>query len=98
MDSTFQILFDAIVGIAAFLAIWVMNALKDSIKVLHESDVELSKKLQNIEVLVAGNYTTRPELQIFADAVFKKLEQMHEKLDLKADKSSCGHIHDRRAG
>lgn len=46
----------------------------------------LTDKVQAIEVLVAGNYVHKNDLQNVTEALFKKLDMIFDKLDRKADK------------
>jgi hypothetical protein len=43
-------------------------------------------KVQGIELLVAGNYVQKTDLEKITNALFKKLDIISEKLDKKADK------------
>jgi hypothetical protein len=43
-------------------------------------------KVQGIELLVAGNYVQKTDLEKITNALFKKLDVISEKLDRKADK------------
>jgi hypothetical protein len=82
----FQVGFNIAVGLVAFLGGWVMNNLRDSLKSLHKADAELTSKVQSIEVLVAGTYVKRDELDRLGQAIFAKLDRIEGKLDGKADK------------
>jgi hypothetical protein len=82
----FQIGFDLAIGLVAFLGGWVMNNLRDSLKSLQKADNELTNKVQAIEVLVAGTYVKRDELDKLGQAIFAKLDRIEGKLDGKADK------------
>ena len=82
----FQVGFNIAVGLVAFLGGWVMNNLRDSLKSLHKADAELTSKVQSIEVLVAGTYVKRDELDRLGQAIFAKLDRIESKLDGKADK------------
>jgi len=73
----------ALVGV---LGGWILNSLRDSIKTLHEQDGQLADKVQEIEVLVAGAYVKRDEMEKLSDAIFKKLDRIEHKLDSKADR------------
>ena len=42
--------------------------------------------MASIEVLVAGHYVTRPDMDKLGDAIFKKLDRIEGKLDGKVDK------------
>ena len=84
MDT--QTAFNIVLSLVAFLGGWVLNSLRDSISSLHKSDTELATKVQSIEVLVAGQYVTRTELEKLGQALFMKLDKIESKLDGKADK------------
>ena len=84
MDS--QTAFNIVLSLVAFLGGWVLNSLRDSIKALHASDAEIVNKVQHIEVLVAGSYVKRDDLDKLTLALFAKLDKIELKLDGKADK------------
>ena len=63
-----------------------MNRVWESLKDLQSADKMLSEKVAAIEVLVAGAYVTREELQKTVSAVFTKLDRIEDKLDHKVDK------------
>lgn len=65
---------------------WILNNLKSSIETLQKADSALSDKLQHIEVLVAGTYVKREDLEKLSYALFNKLDKMEIKLD-KLDES-----------
>jgi hypothetical protein len=81
-----QTLFNVLVGLVAFFGGWVLNSLRDSIKALHSSDELLSTKVQSIEVLVAGSYVKRDDMDKLTAALFAKLDKIELKIDGKADK------------
>ena len=84
MDT--QTAFNIVLSLVAFLGGWVLNSLRDSIRALHESNTELTSKVQHIEVLVAGSYVKRDDLDKLTTALFNKLDKIEAKLDGKADK------------
>lgn len=81
-----QTLFNLLVGLVAFFGGWVLNSLRDSIKALHTSDENLTTKVQAVELLVAGSYVKRDDLDKLSAALFQKLDKIESKLDGKADK------------
>lgn len=81
-----QTSFNVAVGLIAFLGGWVLNSLRDSIKSLTASDSDLATKVQSIELLVAGSYVKRDDLDKLTVALFAKLDKIESKLDGKADK------------
>ena len=84
MDT--QSLINILFGLVAFFGgVWI-RGIADSLKELKHADVELSEKVQAIEVLVAGEYIKREDFEKFATAMFTKLDKIEEKIDRKADK------------
>ena len=84
MDS--QFILNVLYGLISFLAGWIINVLWAALKDLQQADKELSDKVEQIEVLVAGDYIRKSDFERFSDAVFKKLDRIDEKLDKKEDK------------
>lgn len=68
-----------------------MHALWNAIKDLQKNDKDLVDKVSEIEVLVAGQYIKRDEvdrrIEDLTKALFTKLDRIEEKLDKKADKN-----------
>ena len=81
-----QTSFNIAVGLIAFLGGWVLNSLRENIQSLQKSDSELATKVQGIELLVAGSYVKRDDLDKLTVALFAKLDKIEAKLDGKADK------------
>ena len=70
-------------GLIGFL----LNAVWQAVKDLQTADKELTKKVSEIEVLVAGAYVKKDEFSTSVAALFAKLDRIEDKLDGKADKS-----------
>lgn len=66
---------------------FMLRVLWQSVKDLRTEDRLLADKVNNIEVLVAGQYIKRDEFQQFSEAIFKKLDKIEDKLDGKEDKT-----------
>jgi len=81
-----QTSFNLAVAIGGFLGGWVLNSLRDNIASLQKSDKELADKVQGIEILVAGSYVKRDDMDKLTAALFAKLDKIEAKLDGKADK------------
>jgi hypothetical protein len=81
-----QDLYNIALGLAAFLGGWWMKVMWESLKDLQKTDKELAEKVGSIEVLVAGTYIKRDDFDKVADAIFRKLDKIEDKLDGKADK------------
>lgn len=71
--------FGALIG---FLLTAVWQAVKD----LQQADNELTNKVAEIKVLVAGDYVKKDEFLKTVTALFTKLDRIEDKLDKKADK------------
>lgn len=69
-------------GLIGFL----LNAVWQAVKDLQKADTELTKKVSEIEVLVAGAYVKKDDLSKLSDAIFAKLDRIEDKLDGKVDK------------
>ena len=81
-----QWLFNAGYGFICVFGGWLLNNFKEAIKDLKKADDNLSEKVNHIEILVAGKYATRAEVELLGDRVMAKLDMIYEKLDGKADK------------
>lgn len=86
MGDGAQTLFNLVVSLAAFFGGYVLNSLKTTIEHLQQADKELTDKIQSIEVLVAGNYVKRDDMERLSQAIFSKLDRIERKLDGKVDK------------
>lgn len=81
-QTVINFLFGAVGGLGG----WILNNLRQSISSLQSQDTVLADKVQRIEVLVAGNYVKRAELDTLSSAIFAKLDRIEQKIDKKADK------------
>jgi hypothetical protein len=86
MTGEYQTAFNMLLSLVAFLGGWVLNSVRDSVKSLHSSDEVLANKVQAIEVLVAGQYVKRDDMEKSITAIFSKLDRIEQKIDAKADK------------
>ena len=81
-----QQLFNIVIAIIGALGGWLMRIMWQSLKDLQSRDQALSDKVGAIEVLVAGQYSKRTDVDAMANALFSKLDRIEDKLDKKADK------------
>jgi hypothetical protein len=86
VNENYQTFFNISVTLIGFLGGWVLNSLKSSIDALHKADADLTAKVQSVEVLVAGQYVKRDDLNELSKAIFNKLDRIEAKLDSKVDK------------
>lgn len=82
-----QAAFNIAVGLAAFLGGYVLRSIGESLRSLTDADAIVMAKIQQIELLVAGQYVTHSEMEKLSAALFSKLDKIENKLDMKADKN-----------
>ena len=81
-----QTIINIAIGLAGGLGGWILNSLKAE-QVQHRKDLsELADKVHHIDVLVAGTYVKRDDMDKLGSALFAKLDKIEAKLDGKADK------------
>ena len=79
MPDVVDILFKIAVGIAAFFGAWWINRVTSSVDALQT-------KVQAIELLVAGQYVKRDDMEKFSNTLFHKLDRIENMLHTKVDK------------
>ncbi len=80
-----QTLFNIITLVAGALGGFVLKAIWDSLSDLRKADSSLADKIGSIEILVAGQYVRRIDLDAIARELFAKLDKIDAKLDNKVD-------------
>jgi hypothetical protein len=81
-----QTLINIAIALAGAMGGWILNNLKSSIDDLRKADMMLTDKVQHIELLVAGTYVKRDDMDKLGSAIFTKLDRIEAKLDGKVDK------------
>lgn len=84
MDT--QTLINILFAVAGAMGGWILNNLKTSIEALQKADTTLADKVQHIEVLVAGTYVKRDDLDKVTSVVHQRFDKIEEKLDKIAEK------------
>lgn len=82
-----QTIINVAIGLCGALGGWILNSLKQSVDDLRKADSLLADKVQHIEVLVAGTYVKRDDMDKLGNALFAKLDKIEAKLDDKMDKA-----------
>lgn len=82
----YQTLFNIAMLIAGSAIGWVVRVMWSAIKDMQTSEKALTEKVAAVEILVAGTYVTRAELNSGMSEIKRKLDQIFDKLDGKADK------------
>lgn len=65
---------------------FLLNSISQTVKDLQNTDKEIAAKVSEIEILVAGAYVKKDELERLSHAIFNKLDRIEDKLDGKVDK------------
>jgi len=86
LSPEWQMFVNVLLIVCGGLLGWVMNNINASVKALHDADAMLTTKVQAIEVLVAGTYVKRDDMDKLGNALFQKLDRIETKLDNKVDK------------
>lgn len=86
MDSMIQILINAIIGGLAAAGAFIIKIIWEGLRELQRADVELTAKISEMQLLVAGKYVKKDEMDSVIKAMFTKLDRIEDKLDKKADR------------
>ncbi len=86
MEVNFQTLFNIALSLISFGLGFIVNRLFSSLDALREQDAKLTSEITAIKIALPTNYVTKPDMEGFVNAIFKKLDVISEKLDGKADK------------
>lgn len=73
--------------IVAFMGGILYRDIRAGMKEQEDDLSKLANKIQGIEVLVAGDYVKKSDQDKLSSALFKKLDQICEKLDRKVDRT-----------
>jgi len=87
MDT--QTLINTAFALIGALGGWILNNIKSSVDELRKADIQLADKVQHIELLVAGTYVKRDDVEKLSVALFNKLDKIEAKLDAKMDRAEC---------
>lgn len=89
----YQTLFNIAISIIGVLIGWVMKGIKDEQAEQRRVSSEAAAKLQAIEVLVAGSYVKRDDMDKMFAAMFAKLDRIENKVDQKVNRDECAGCH-----
>ena len=81
-----QQFFNVAFAIIGALGGWWMRVMWQSLKELEQQDSKLADKVGSIEVLVAGEYVKRDDMNRDIATIFAKLDRIEDKINKKADK------------
>lgn len=81
-----QTIINAIIGGVAAAVAFILRVIWEGLRELQKADVDLTAKISEIQLLVAGNYVKKDELDGVIKALFTKLDKIEDKLDKKVDR------------
>jgi len=81
-----QTLINALIGGFSAAVAFILRVLWEGLRELQRADVELTAKVSDMQLLVAGNYVKKDELDGIIKALFAKLDKIEDKLDKKVDR------------
>lgn len=81
-----QDIFNLVVTVLGILVGWVLKTIWDAVRELQTADKGLVDRVNAIEVLVAGRYVTREELERMVEMLFARLDSISDRLNNKADR------------
>jgi len=77
---------NALIGGFSAAVAFILRVLWEGLRELQRADVELTAKVSDMQLLVAGNYVKKDELDGIIKALFAKLDKIEDKLDKKVDR------------
>lgn len=86
MTPEMQLMFNIVAGICGSLGMFFLKVQWEQIQDLRKANADLAAKHAEIEVLVAGHYAKREDVDKLGVALFAKLDRIEQKLDQKVDK------------
>lgn len=88
-----QTMFNIAASIISLLLGWVITGVRSAIRDQQRLSAEIAAKVQAIEVLVAGSYVKRDDMDKLTSALFAKLDRIETKVDLKVNREECAGCH-----
>ena len=81
-----QLIINWLLGALGAVLGFLLNQIWQAVKDLQKTDETLADKVSRIEVLMAGHYVSKTELNAIVSRLFLKLDSIDSKLDKKVDK------------
>lgn len=87
MDLSLQDAFNAVIGGAGAIGGWFLKAIYAEIQALRKEDKALGEKVQELQVVVAGDYVKKQDMQDMRNELMGVMLRIEGKLDKKADRA-----------
>jgi len=72
-------------GFGAAIA-FILRVVWEGLRELQKADLELASRVNEVQLVVAGQYVKREDMERIQAALFAKLDRIENKLDLKMDR------------
>lgn len=72
-------------GFGAAVA-FILRVVWEGLRELQKADLDLAAKLNEVQLVVTGQYVRKEDLEKMATALFTKLDKIESKLDMKVDR------------
>jgi len=72
-------------GFGAAVA-FILRVIWEGLRELQKADLELATRVNEVQLVVAGQYVKREDMERIQTALFAKLDRIENKLDLKMDR------------
>ena len=89
----FQDGFNVVLTAFGFVCGFLLKSVWEAVKDLQNADKELVTRISEVEVLVAGSYIKREDMESISRAIFSKLDRIDAKLDTKVSLEFCAYHH-----
>ncbi len=81
-----QQIFNALFAIVGAIGGWCLKAIWGAIKDLQQENKLMVEKVTKVEILVVGNYASKPDLAAAMSQLNAKLDSIENKIDKKEDR------------
>ena len=65
---------------------FILRVIWEGVRELQKCDIEITSKINEIQLLVAGQYVKKEDLEKLSTALFNKLDRIELKVDGKMDR------------
>lgn len=80
---------NAVIAGAGAIALFVLNAVWNKLSALENNDKALTNTINDLKVLVSGEYMKKVEINPLLQAIFKELQDINKELSNKAERKDA---------
>lgn len=85
-DPDGQSIWSGVLSIATLVIGWVLSGVRDNLAEQRRKNETIAEKVHTLEVLVAGDYVKKSDLDTDIRRIFEKLDHIEAKLDQKVNR------------